>query len=69
MNNWMIALPEIVLAVTGLAILIIGVLRKQDAVLVCTMLAIGGLVLGVIPWWLWARNADQTAITVPCAEI
>jgi len=49
MNNWMIALPEIVLAVTGLAILIIGVLRKQDAVLVCTMLAIGGfLVAGLL---------------------
>ena len=45
MNNWMIALPEIVLAVTGLAILIIGVLRKQDAVLVCTMLAIGGFLV------------------------
>ncbi len=45
MNNWMIALPEIVLAVTGLAILIIGVLRKQDAVLVCTMLAIGGFLI------------------------
>ena len=45
MNNWMIALPEIVLAVIGLAILIIGVLRKHDAVLVCTMLAIGGFVI------------------------
>ncbi|MEI7713161.1 MAG: NADH-quinone oxidoreductase subunit NuoN [Rhodospirillales bacterium] len=47
--NWTIALPEIVLAVIGLAILIIGVLRKQDAVLLCTMLAIGGfLVAGLM---------------------
>ncbi len=43
--NWTIALPEIVLAVIGLAILIIGVLRKQDAVTLCTMLTIGGFVV------------------------
>jgi NADH-quinone oxidoreductase subunit N len=43
--NWTLALPEIVLAVIGLAILIIGVLRKQDAVTVCTMLAIGGFLV------------------------
>ena len=43
--NWTLALPEIVLAVIGLAILIIGVLRKQDAVTVCTMLTIGGFLI------------------------
>jgi NADH-quinone oxidoreductase subunit N len=47
--NWTLALPEIVLAVIGLAILVFGVLRKQDNVLLCTMLAIGGfLVAGVL---------------------
>ncbi len=40
--NWTIALPEIVLAVIGLAILVFGVLRKQDNVLLCTMLTVGG---------------------------
>jgi NADH-quinone oxidoreductase subunit N len=43
--NWTLALPEIVLAVIGLAILVIGVLRKQDAVTVCTMLAVGGFLV------------------------
>ena len=43
--NWTLALPEIVLAVIGLAILIIGVLRKRDAVTVCTMLTIGGFLI------------------------
>ena len=28
--NWMLALPEIVLACSGMAILVFGVLRKQD---------------------------------------
>ncbi len=47
--NWMLALPEIVLAIIGLAILVFGVLRKQDAVLMCTMLTIGGfLVAGLL---------------------
>ena len=46
--NWTIALPEIVLAVIGLAILIIGVLRKQDAVTTCTMLSIGGFLIAGI---------------------
>ncbi len=43
--NWTLALPEIVLAVIGLAILIIGVLLKRDAVTTCTMLTIGGFVV------------------------
>jgi len=43
--NWTLALPEIVLAVIGLAVLIIGVLQKRDAVTICTMLTIGGFVV------------------------
>ncbi|GAC1340230.1 MAG: NADH-quinone oxidoreductase subunit NuoN [Acetobacteraceae bacterium] len=43
--NWVIALPEIVLACSAMAILIFGVLRKSDAALICTMLALGALVL------------------------
>ena len=34
--NWTIALPEIVLACVGMAILVFGVLRKQDSTLLCT---------------------------------
>jgi NADH-quinone oxidoreductase subunit N len=44
----MVALPEIVLAVIGLGILIFGVLRKQDAVLLCTMLTIGGFLIAFV---------------------
>ncbi len=45
--NWAIALPEIVLAACGLLILVIGVLRRQDATQICTMLTLGAfLVVG-----------------------
>ena len=43
--NWTLALPEIVLACCAMAILIIGVLQKRDASLLCTMLAIGALLI------------------------
>src|ERR1700754_2635139 len=47
--NWTIALPEIVLACIGMAIMIFGVLRKQDPTLLCTMFTIGGfLVAGLL---------------------
>ena len=46
--NWTLALPEIVLAVIGLAVLIIGVLQKRDAVTICTMLTIGGFVIAFV---------------------
>jgi len=47
--NWTLALPEIVLSCIGMAILIFGVLRKQDSTLLCTMFAIGGfLITGVV---------------------
>jgi NADH-quinone oxidoreductase subunit N len=38
--NWSLAVPEILLAVSGLAILLIGVLQKRDATLMCTMIAL-----------------------------
>ncbi len=43
--NWTLALPEIVLACLGMAILIFGVLRKQDNTLFATMFAIGALLI------------------------
>ena len=39
--NWATALPEIVLAVAGLAILIFGVVQKKDSTVLCTMLVLG----------------------------
>ena len=51
--NWTLALPEIVLAVLGMAILVFGVLRKQNSFILCTNLvygafiAAGGMVLGI----------------------
>jgi NADH-quinone oxidoreductase subunit N len=47
--NWTIAIPEIVLACIGMAILVFGVLRKQDSTLMCSMFTIGGfLVTGLL---------------------
>src|ERR1700759_3338335 len=44
-----LALPEIVLSCVGLAILVFGVLRKQDTTLLCTMFALAGfLVAGLL---------------------
>ncbi len=43
--NWTLALPEIVLACIGMAILLFGVLRRQDSTLLCTMFAIGGFLI------------------------
>ncbi|HXT82424.1 MAG TPA: NADH-quinone oxidoreductase subunit NuoN [Acetobacteraceae bacterium] len=43
--NWTIALPEIVLACIAMAILMFGVLRRQDSTLLCTMFALGGLLI------------------------
>ncbi len=43
--NWGLAMPEIVLALCAMAILILGVLRKHDSNLMCTMLGLGALVL------------------------
>ena len=43
--NWTLATPEIVLAVCAMGILIAGVMQKRDASLLCTMLALGALLL------------------------
>jgi len=43
--NWSLALPEIVLSLCAMAILIFGVLRKPDPAFICTMLALGALML------------------------
>jgi len=43
--NWILALPEIVLACIGMAILVFGVLRKQDETQLCTMFTIGGFLI------------------------
>ena len=39
--NWAAALPEIVLAISGLAILLIGVIPRKDHTTLCTMLTLG----------------------------
>ncbi len=39
--NWTLALPELVLALCGLAILVFGVIPKKDTTLACTMAVIG----------------------------
>lgn len=43
--NWTLALPELVLALCGLAILIVGVIPKRDATFACTMLTLGAFLL------------------------
>jgi len=47
--NWTLALPEIVLSCIGMAILVFGVLRKQDSTVLCTAFAVVGfLITGVL---------------------
>ena len=43
--NWTIAVPEIVLSCIGMAILVFGVLRKQDSTMFCTMFTLGGFLV------------------------
>ncbi len=43
--KWTLALPEIVLACLGMAILIVGVLRKQDGVQLASMFTIGAFLI------------------------
>jgi NADH-quinone oxidoreductase subunit N len=53
--NAIAALPEIILAIAGLLILVIGVLQKKESTLICTMLVLGAfgiafmLVLQTVP--------------------
>ena len=46
--NWALALPEIVLACCGMAILVIGVLRKTDATQICSMLTLGAFLVAAM---------------------
>ncbi len=43
--NWGLATPEIVLALCAMAILLLGVIRKGDSNVLCTMLGLGALAL------------------------
>ncbi|HTI82425.1 MAG TPA: NADH-quinone oxidoreductase subunit NuoN [Acetobacteraceae bacterium] len=46
--NWTIALPEIVLSIVAMAILIFGVLRKEDSFFLSSMFALGGFLLAAL---------------------
>jgi NADH-quinone oxidoreductase subunit N len=46
--NWTLALPEVTLAVSGMAILIFGVLRKASSYFACSMLVLGAFLLTAI---------------------
>jgi NADH-quinone oxidoreductase subunit N len=46
--NWLLALPEIFLAIAAMAILLFGVMQKRDSVLLCTMLALGAMGIGAV---------------------
>ncbi len=46
--NWIIALPEIALSVVGMAILVFGVLRKEDSSFPSSMFALGGFLLAAL---------------------
>ncbi len=43
--NWTLALPEIVLSISGMAILLIGVLQKRDSFFICSMLTVGAFLV------------------------
>jgi NADH-quinone oxidoreductase subunit N len=46
--NWTVALPEITLACVGMAVLVFGVLRKDDDALLPTMFTIGGFLIAAV---------------------
>jgi len=46
--NWLLALPEIFLAIAAMAILLFGVMQKRDSALLCTMLALGAMGIGAV---------------------
>ncbi len=46
--NWAIALPEIALAVVAMAILVFGVLRRDDTFFLSSMFALGGFLLAAL---------------------
>jgi NADH-quinone oxidoreductase subunit N len=43
--NWTLALPEALLAIAGMAILLIGVLQKADSFRACSMLTVGAFLM------------------------
>ena len=46
--NWAIALPEIAVAIVAMAILIFGVLRREDTFFLSSMFALGGMLLAAL---------------------
>ncbi len=48
MLNWSLAVPEFVLCLCGMAIMIVGVLRKHDSFVLCSMLTLGALLLAAV---------------------
>jgi NADH-quinone oxidoreductase subunit N len=48
MMHWTTAVPEIVLACSGLAILVFGVLQKRESFQICSMLVIGALLVAAV---------------------
>jgi NADH-quinone oxidoreductase subunit N len=44
--NWTTALPELVLAISGMGILIFGVLNKRDTFQMCAMLVVAAMLVG-----------------------
>ncbi len=43
--NWIVAMPELVLALCAMAVLVFGVLQHRDCFQLCSMLAVGALLL------------------------
>jgi NADH-quinone oxidoreductase subunit N len=46
--NWTLAIPELVLVLCAMAILLFGVIRKQDSAFLCTMLSLGAMLISAI---------------------
>ncbi len=46
--NWTLALPEVVLACCGMAILVLGVLMKRDSFQLCSMITVGAFLLAAM---------------------
>jgi len=46
--NWTLALPEIALALSAMGILLLGVSRKPEPTFMCSMLAVGALLLTAV---------------------
>ena len=46
--NWAIALPEIALSLVAMAILLFGVLRREDTFFLSSMFALGGFLLAAL---------------------